>query len=612
MTAITPCPTAPERRWIVPLFFAACLLVYPNRLILFAPHWIIFAFSTASVSLLAAGFVLLSGRAAGSIRSLPHYFLTAATLMALIAAGHALFNSGIYKLNDFALSVSYLTIPLFGFAFREELKRHLPAAMTVFWLFTILQSLSERILLDTEILAGLPMNINWNASLIAATFPFVIFLILNGIQKKWLCYLLIGLISVLSAYVLRVCFSYAVFLAIPCVLIFCAIMRFGKDLRQKLILFTAAIMLAVGGIVLYLQLVKPDLTGIDRIFFYRNTLSLIGDAPFFGHGIPSFAQAFLPYRTEEFFALEYATEHINHPHNHFLFIAAGMGLTGLLAWLTMIFVPYFKFAFNRFRDAEVVERIVFFSFSILLFHSMVDLVMFQVPTNLLALLFAGMIWGCIARQDISSSDEKPPARLPVIAGWFVAFIALLMACANLYASIHYRIGYRLSEQDPAKAAAHLKQAMLFSGWDNQLYYQYPIANFYIRHKMFDDAHYALSLIETSPNPDHAHIHLLRGKIYTQQKKYDLAVKEFLKEAELYPLHPEPLLRIWSIADQHGQVQVCREAAIELNRRFETLLWDIHFDPEEPKNITGSDLELLMPDTISDHKKIFRRLRKMNQ
>lgn len=610
------CPTVPERRWIVPFFLAACLLVYPNRLIFFAPHWIIFAFSTASISLLAIGLILLSGRATQSIRALPRFFLAAIVVFALIAAGHSLVNSGQYKLNDFARSIAYLSIPLFGLSFREELKRHLPAAMSVFWFFTVTQSIVEGILLDTDILAGLPMNINWNASLIAVSLPFVIYLILTKTAKKiFLRWSLIVLSVTVSAYILWICRSYAVFLAIPTVLVFCAIMRFGRDHWQKLILLLIAAALALGGIFLYLLICQPDLNGIDRIFFYRKTLDLIGDAPISGHGIPSFAQAFLPYRTEDFFALETAADHINHPHNHFLFMAAGMGIVGLLSWLILLFVPYFKFAFCKFKAAAAVERLVFFGFSILLLHSMADLVMFQVPTNLIALLFCGILWGCLSNGDPSgqaqTGKQSFTAKIPAVAGWFTAFIAVIMACANLYTSIHFRMGYRLAEKDPAGAAAHFNQAIIFSGWDNQLYYQYPIGEFYTNYEDLNNALYVLSLIENSPEPDYAHIHLLRGRIYLQKKEYATAVKEFLREAELYPLHPESLMYIWSIAVQRNQEPVIREAALELNRRFEKLLWDVHFDPEDPENITGSDIELLQ-GSLSDHKKVFRRLREMNK
>ena len=605
----------PEKRWIVPLFLAACLLIYPNRLLLFAPHWIIFAFSTASVSLLAMGLVLLSGRAKETFRTLPRFFSGAMILFLLIAGWHTLTHPGAYKLNDFARSVGYLTIPFFAFSFREELKKVLPEWMTIFWLFTILQSLTEGFLLDTDILAGLPMNINWNAALIAVTLPFVIFLILKRTaDKKILCCALIAVSAGVSGYILWICHSYAVFFAIPCVLFFCAVMQIARNLQQKIIALLAAAAVAAGGILFYLGHFSPDPAKIDRVFFFRNTLKVIGDAPLFGHGIPSFAQAFLPYRTEDFFALEFAVDHINHPHNHFLFMAAGVGIIGLLAWLILLLVPYFKFSFCRFKDADAVERLVFSGFSLLLLHGMADLVLYQEPVNLLAWIFCGILWGNIALPEGHSAEEGSPqktAKIPVIAGWFVAFLALLMALANLYASIHYRMGYRLAKDQPGKASVHFEHAMMFSSWDNQLFYQYPVAEFYLRHKLLDRTLEVLSRIGNSPEPDYAHVHLLRGRIFLQQKKYADAVKEFLREAELYPLHPEALMYIWSIAVRQNQAPVIREAANELNRRFEALLWDIHFNPEDPADITGSDI-ILLKGPLSDHKMIFRRLRELHK
>ncbi len=45
-----------KRSFIPPLIILGALfLIYPNRTCLFAPDWIIFAFSTASISMLCTG-----------------------------------------------------------------------------------------------------------------------------------------------------------------------------------------------------------------------------------------------------------------------------------------------------------------------------------------------------------------------------------------------------------------------------------------------------------------------------------------------------------------------------------------------------------------------------
>ena len=593
-----------DKRHVIPplIFLVALFLIYPNRTVLFAPHWIIFAFSTASLSLFCAGACLfVPDRLRKLFRALPRWFKYAMLFFALIAGLHTAKNIATYSLAEIARSFSSLTIPLFACLYRDELKRLLPWAMALLWLLTLGQSFVERFMLDTDVLAGLPMNRNWNASLILISMPFAVlvsFRWADSILKRFL--LLLGIVLP-SVYVLMVCNSLAVYLALPGALFLFFLMN-RKHWKIFLIASAALLLTGLTAFFLcrtYLPAFRNFLEKEDRVVFYTAAIRMIADAPVSGYGIPSFEQEFIPYiRTPEYFLRTHAADMVNHPHNHLLFMAAGMGLAGLAIWLALWLVPVLLLTFRKEPDPEetVLDKLILFAWLALALHAMLDLVLFQEPTNILALVFTGWIWGRLfhSEQPETESEERAQSLFRG-CGYLLTGLALLMAVCNLFSAVHFRMSHRLWLQGKQEESRkHIRQMLLTAHWDNTNYYLYQSA----MRLPPKEALEVLDRIATSATPDFGRIHLLRGRLMmTIQGQQRAAVESLFRDAELYPLHIESLYDLWMYALFTQNQPVANLLAGEINhhlaqRGLDAKIEDPFPDPQNAK-IVGPDKDKAM-------------------
>ena len=506
-----------DKRHIIPplIFLAALFLIYPNRTVLFAPHWIIFAFSTASLSIFCAGACLfVPDRIRDLFRALPRWFKYAMLFFALIAGLHTAKNIATYSLAEIARSFSYLTIPLFACLYRDELKKLLPWAMALLWLLTLGQSFVERFMLDTDVLAGLPMNRNWNASLILITTPFAVLVTFRRADSIFKRFLLLLGIVLPSVYVLMVCNSLAVYLALPGALYLFFLMN-RKHWKIFLISGIALLLTALSGFFIckaYLPAFRNFLEKEDRVVFYTAAVRMIADAPVSGYGIPSFEQEFIPYiRTPEYFLCTHATDQANHPHNHLLFMAAGMGLAGLAVWLALWLVPVLLLVFRKEPDPEetVQDKLILFAWLVLSLHAMLDLVLFQEPTNILALVFTGWIWGRLFKPAATALETEGIRPLFRGCGYLLTGLALLMAACNLFSAVHFRMSHRLWLQGrQEESRKHIRLMLLTAHWDNTGYYLYQSAIYLPP----EEGLKVLDRIRNSATPDLSRIHLRRGQL----------------------------------------------------------------------------------------------------
>lgn len=593
-----------DKRHVIPplIFLVALFLIYPNRTVLFAPHWIIFAFSTASLSLFCAGACLLvPDRLRKLFRALPRWFKYAMLFFALIACLHTAKNITTYSLAEIARSFSYLTIPLFACLYRDELKRLLPWAMALLWLLTLGQSFVERFMLDTDVLAGIPMNRNWNASLILISMPFAILVTFRRADSIFKRFLLLLGIVLPSVYVLMVCNSLAVYLALPGALYLFFLMN-RKHWKIFLIASAALLLTGLTAFFLcrtYLPAFRNFLEKEDRVVFYTATVRMIADAPVSGYGLPSFEQEFIPYiRTPEYFLRTHAADMVNHPHNHLLFMAAGMGLAGLAMWLALWLVPVLLLTFRKEPDPEetVLDKLILFAWFVLSIHAMLDLVLFQEPTNILALVFTGWIWGRLfhSKQPETESEERAQSLFRG-CGYLLTGLALLMAVCNLFSAVHFRMSHRLWLQGrQEESRKHIRQMLLTAHWDNTNYYLYQSA----MRLPPKEALEVLDRIATSATPDFGRIHLLRGRLMmTIQGQQRAAVESLFRDAELYPLHIEAFYDLWMYALFTQNQPVANLLAGEINHRLaqrglDAKIEDPFPDPQNAK-IVGPDKDKAM-------------------
>ncbi len=574
------------------LFLAALVFIYPNRAFLFAPDWIIFCFNTVNITLFALGLTLF--KPYGELKGMPVWFRGALLLFLALTVLHCITKQ--YG-AEVLFSLSYLVLPVFGFLYRKELKKAMPPVMTLLWGLTLLQSLAEHFLFDKQALGGLAMNKNWNVSLLLGCLPFVL-LFCKGRKSRLAVFALLSIGAVYTVFVTRS-------MALPVILAgaFFVFLLIRKKYRTAAAVLIAG--LAALCLLLRTETAQRFLALEDRPFFYRQTLSLIAESPVYGHGLPSFEQAFLPHRTAEYFYLPHAADRVDHPHNHLLYMAAGLGLAGLAAWLALWLVPA-VFTVLRLQKEFEPDRAAFFAaWLVFAVHGQLDLVMEREPMNIIALLLTGMLW-----QDIKSTEPQTAAvpKILKFAAWGLIAAGLFSAGANLYSSCHFRTAERMLVRKNPANRYHYENAVRFAGLTgNGAYYLYQTA---WRHCTASEQEQktALRLLEwfrSSAVPDFAHVNYMRGRLLLPRDP-EAGSAALLREAELFPLDPLPLLALWEYYIAIRNRNAAEAAAEELNRRFAALKLDAEISREQMfpaswrhAEISGADGQALLKDRTFD-------------
>ncbi len=558
-----------ERNHLSVVFLLATLFfIYPNRTLLFAPDWIIFGFSAASITLIALGLTFLKN---GAYWIHPRLLTLPAVILLYLLCRNSRSAAEIFQ------CAAYLVLPYCAFLFRKELKKALPLLLTLLWCLTLAQSLAERFLFDKDVLGGLPMNKNWNVCLLLGCLPFVLW----QLRKRRI---LLAVLLVPALYVLL----HSRTLAIP--LILSGEILLFLLIFKKYRILCGCLAAGIAGLCILSQtaMFRNFLETEDRPFFYKSTIQLIAEAPAIGHGLMQFEQTFLPYRTKEYFSLPHAADRVNHPHNHLLYIAAGTGLGGLLLWLLLWLVPAVCSLRRLQRRFNAPDAVILSAWTVFAVHGMVDLVMDQAPTGIIALLLTGLLWGnmpLVKQKKMYWKINKAWGR--GAAAIFFAAAGLLMAATELNRSIHFRKAERLlttgnlplSRYHYEKATAAQKLYPYFT--ENWKYYDYQTAVRYCTGNPVEQR-FALELLDRfarSSVPDFAHINMIRGRLLLSQGHAG-GVSYLIREAELFPLNPYPLLALWNYYIEKRNKNAAETVAAELNQRFSDLKLDAFIPPEQ--------------------------------
>ncbi len=575
----------------------ALFLIYPNRLVCFAPDWIFFGFTTATISMLAAGFLLFrKDDIVCFFQSAPKYWKTAFLFLAAILFVSGIVHTPLYSVFDWWKSLSYLVLPLFACIFHRELKNILTPALACLWLLNILQSLTESLVFHSPYLGGLAMNINWNATLTAVTLPFAWqWLSLRYSSSKNTRYAAYLFVILTSLYVFLQCHPLASTISVlTAVLITVLLNMENKRLRTKIfsVLCISCIIAIIATVSLCHNQISAFINQTDRAFFAKQTMKLIADAPWTGHGIPSFEQAFIPYRTEEYYGMTYAAARVNHPHNHELFMTAGTGILGLIAWLTLLLLPSILFAVKKYKTADNFSKLCFYGLIVLFIHGQFDLTLYNEPLNIIAWLFLGILWKeCYPCTEYNSAQTGIGWQ---IGGAVIALSALGLTLCTCCASALFRYGERQRRNGNHESAqTAFLNVLKIPVYDCEHTLKLPIALYFSRSPERENRVLALTILESFDRTaiqDFAHTHLIRGKLLFMEGKPEAATKELLREAEIYPLDPYPFLALWYYYVETGNKNGAFAVANELNERFRKLHLDAEIKNKTPVSWNFAEIE----------------------
>ncbi len=420
--------------------FLAVLMVCPGML-LCVPSWSFRFFETGTIVLVTAGAALLfPQRVLAVYDHLPRGLLIAGGILLGIGVWHGLRHSGQYSATETGELFLSVAVPFAVCVFARELKRLLPWYLTLFWLIGVVLGFVQYYGLGW-FLFGLPGNINWNAAFLAVTAPFAILTAWKWCpsEENWNVNALwrngtLLLVAGVTVWQIALTDSRGTLLGIAAAGALWVFLKLGHRGR-RLTLF-AVLALAIVGSVWFAFFTSHDrllenLSRDERVFLANTTMSMIAEQPEIGFGAPSFEQEYLAFRRPEFFSMRHSAVRIDHPHNHLLYIAASFGILGLLCWLYLVLEPMF-FAAKRiagetwvrtdeklpagmtaweFRNCGIDDetRLSLLCLAGLLVHAQFDLVLFRWPTNLLAMIFLGLL--IHEREGAPAPFWRPPAFL---------------------------------------------------------------------------------------------------------------------------------------------------------------------------------------------------------
>ena len=167
-----------KNNWQVPYFYICALLFYPlvwprlltGRLLYWGE---LNLFTPGLIALLCCSLLLLNAKTLFSFFSCPtaKVIAMAFAFILLISFIQLIVSNG--QVSYLWTSVYWIAIPLFCAVNRREIEKYLPFFIIFLGLATTIQSFQN--MSFGVSLSGIAGNQNWNASLIALTFPFICF-----------------------------------------------------------------------------------------------------------------------------------------------------------------------------------------------------------------------------------------------------------------------------------------------------------------------------------------------------------------------------------------------------------------------------------------------------
>ena len=622
----------------------AVLLVCPGML-LCVPSWSFRFFETGTIVLVTAGTALLFPQCVLSVYGhLPRGLLIAGGILLGIGVWHGLRHSGQYSAAETGELFLTVAVPFAVCVFAREFKRLLPWYLTLFWLIDVVLGFVQYYGLHW-FLFGLPGNINWNAAFLAVTAPFAILTAWKWCpsEDNWSANALwrngsLLLVAGVTVWQIALTDSRGTILGIAAAGALWIFLKLGHRGRS-LTLFVVLALAIVGSVWFAFftshDRILEDLSRDERVFLANTTMSMIAEQPEIGFGAPSFEQEYLNFRRPEFFSMRHSAVRIDHPHNHLLYVAASFGILGVLCWLYLVLEPMF-FAAKRiagetwvhsdvklpagmtareFRNCGLDDetRLSLLCLTGLLVHAQFDLVLFRWPTNLLAMIFLGLLiheregapapfwrppvflrrfrWEFLKKLERSRSPERRrTGRLirPVLfsLGIVLLGVGLVSAFSNLAAeSIAWHADNVALEGQHGDAARLYLMAASMPGSS------LPLKSRALNHaSLHDTAHlsryYAMFAASSTPDFGYVNDYFARGCVIGGQPA---AAVPFLKRA--MNLRPRSVLPLLMLMDVYGRLG-SRGAVDAVQERLDQLMEYRRLVPEDLETIyKNQDLDL---------------------
>ena len=433
------------------------------------------------------------------------------------------------------IAIGAVAIPaFFAFCPRRWIPRRLSGALGLLWLVQVIHGFFQLSSdFESVLLAG---NRNWAATLLAVLTPWACMSV-HACRKKHPRGRLLrrlelpvqALILATSLFFLWRAHCRGTWLMLGLYAFFFLVLpRFSRGARVALCLVALGFALAI--LVLFPRKVTRTIEADIRLPLYANTLRLIASHPWLGVGPGNFRRDFVSFRSAAQKARAVSAAVTEHPHNELLHVGAVLGIPAALLWLLAMGIPLLLPP----RGSATGLRVVHFGAWMLIGHGMLDKVLVQPPTNLLAALFIGLLWRRflpLRSFPAKRSARLQKATLPVL---------LLLLSAGIFVTVRdirrgflFRRGFlaEAAKAYDAAYAAYDRSTLVDPGNVRTHAYAGICANNKLKKPKLALEHLQRAM---ELERDFAHINGEVGLALGTLKRHREALPFFIREARLFP------------------------------------------------------------------------------
>jgi hypothetical protein len=474
----------------------------------------------------------------------------------------------------------------------------LPAFMAFLWFLNLLKCLGQW-LYGLEV-TGLAGNRNWHAAFLICTLPLVWLFLRERLapckqRQRLFGY---GLLASASGLLLYSAHSRAAWLTVV-ILSLLAISLEHPKLRRRLAMLLVIVGALLLGFVLFLK--SGPVVGVVfddvRVPLWGATLQMIREHPWAGVSHAAFEASLCGYRTPAYFLRANAAVRTNHPHQQFLYMAAALGLPGLLAWGYLWLYPLIIFL-RRYRQWAALPRCVAWGLLSLVVASCFDLALFEWPTVYIAGIYLGVLWRH-TRHDVDDpamdTDAAPAiaTSCPPRSAWQLRLAGCLLLVICLHESVlSARYSYwaviatQRENRGPLSSALPAYDCALAIRKDPEFLYRYAWLTF----QYLADPALALRcirLLDETPHSSFAYNHRLQAICLQALGRNQEALAQARIDTDHHPI---------SIAALHQRLRL--ETRLNMSAAAQTtsarLAWAMQLKGLEP-----ADLPAVLSDPEND-------------
>lgn len=496
------------------------------------------------LTLTAAGYLAVTPVCGGARRCLRWAFAAAIWGAAALHLAAAL-AGGTADLFRVTETAGMVILPAFFAAVPgRALPRRLDMVLFALWAVQLvhcgMQALAGH---EPVALAG---NRNWAATLVALLTPWACWA-LRRVRPAPARRLLQGAAAGLSLWVVYACHCRATWLALALYAVVFGVLR---PLRPAGRVLVAAALLAgaFGLLVSHPDKAAKWIAEDIRLPLYASSLRLWRDHPLLGVGPGNFAREFVAYRSAAQKSRAVSAAVTDHPHCEALNAALAAGPAALLLWALALAVPLFLRA-----GRSPARCLAHAALWLLVVHGLLDKVLVQPPTSVLAVLFAGVLWRPHLRLRADPDCRRGAlraARVPAAA--VVSALALYVAGRELIQGVLFRRAY-LAEAAGRRmeAAGAVEEAR---AQYRRAYEAYAQSTRVAPRNVRTHAYAGICANSTLRDPelalphlrramelerDFAHLNAEAGLALGALGRHEEAFPFFLREARLFPFDIEP-------------------------------------------------------------------------